>query len=696
MALLNFGDFQLDVTARRIYTASGELAVEPKMFDVLCYLIQHSERYVSLQELHAEVWAGRIVTDTAVRRIISKLRAILGDTDPDAPLYIKSQMKRGYQFIGQQLPDELEKSEPPATAEFVQNSSVASAKIVPSTRKKTSLIGAGLLLVLSIFSILLFQWWQGSTDKKTISTEPLVSIIGEKHFLSVSEDGRYHAFTGRLNKNEGWQPYLYDSRLGQLQKMERPTNAVFPFVSVINNEQVIVSTESEGKSTLNIYSITDLNKVLRSIQLKDFSRVGQVIQYKDNVVLINGLRKDEKNFVYYLLNLDDESLKQFTYSSLQRSIDFNLAFSPDKEHFALIRRGADYQVQLFRTNDKTVLAEESFDYRVVPADEINLLWLDSKHLLINGGDKFKVMDIESGNKQELKVASRFSGLGRDGSGRLYGLLKSEQKSTFFQIMLDDLTSIQRYFSFNEQVVSLSYSQTPNKLWLVEKDNHSYLLNLYHPDTGEKKFYFKSSEPFSVIEDEHNAAYLLLWFNNKQLKLFDHISGTLTDISDVNQRISFPTFTSDKNSIFFSEKNGDEWQVNAFDRKALVQKRVLKGYRLLLPWNKQFVGADSKGKFYLLDEQYNIKQELKLNVAFNLMHQISLHGNKLIIANIGSDSNWKLGYFDLVTFSFQQQTLTTLPINTKFSFNRDGTSAIVNTENNTENQLVKLGYNLGYN
>lgn len=102
MDLVNIGDFDVDVKEKRIYNSEGELPVEPKVIDVLCYLIQHSSRYVSLQELHTEVWAGRVVTDTAVRRTISKLRTLLGDTEPESPRYIRSQMKRGYQFIYQQ------------------------------------------------------------------------------------------------------------------------------------------------------------------------------------------------------------------------------------------------------------------------------------------------------------------------------------------------------------------------------------------------------------------------------------------------------------------------------------------------------------------------------------------------------------------------------------------------------------------
>jgi len=75
--------------------------LEPKMMQVLSYLIEQQPRVVSLEELHSNVWQNQIVTDTAIRRVISKLRNAFLDTDTKNPKYIKSQMKRGYQFIAE-------------------------------------------------------------------------------------------------------------------------------------------------------------------------------------------------------------------------------------------------------------------------------------------------------------------------------------------------------------------------------------------------------------------------------------------------------------------------------------------------------------------------------------------------------------------------------------------------------------------
>ena len=99
MSIVSIGEFTVDINERRIFKLQDEQAVEPKVIEVLCYLIEHRERFVSLKELHENIWAGRVVTDTAVRRTISKLRTLLDDNETENPRYIKSQMKRGYQLV---------------------------------------------------------------------------------------------------------------------------------------------------------------------------------------------------------------------------------------------------------------------------------------------------------------------------------------------------------------------------------------------------------------------------------------------------------------------------------------------------------------------------------------------------------------------------------------------------------------------
>ena len=98
---LIIGEYTFDSMQQSLIKEDNLYTLEPKCMQVLSYLIEQQPRIVSLEELHNNVWENQIVTDTAVRRVISKLRVALNDNDTKNPTYIKSVMKRGYQLIAE-------------------------------------------------------------------------------------------------------------------------------------------------------------------------------------------------------------------------------------------------------------------------------------------------------------------------------------------------------------------------------------------------------------------------------------------------------------------------------------------------------------------------------------------------------------------------------------------------------------------
>jgi DNA-binding winged helix-turn-helix (wHTH) protein len=691
MALLKFGVFQLDVDARRIYSTDGELAAEPKVIEVLCYLIQHRDRLVPLAELHENVWAGRVVTDTAVRRTISKLRSLLGDTDPDTPLYIKSQMKRGYQFIGEPIPEQIVVSTSAVSGQETE-STLAPFHTVAApafSSKRWYWLTAALVLMCSVLA---FSLWPVKPTNQTFATKSLVNVAGEKILLSVSANGRYHAFTGRLNKTEGWQPYVYDRQLGHLQKIKLPEDVVFPIMSILNDDTLFISAGNEDDANLFIYSMTNLNKPIKMIKPQEFKVIAQAVPFDGQSVLVNGKKKNEKNMVYYLFNMDTEVFTQFTFSSNSNSSDYNLVLSPDKKHFAQIRTDSVNQVQVYRLADKKLIFQGVVEVKKLTGDELNLAWLDNHRLLINTGEKTKQLNIDSGTYIDFSGSERFGAFARDHTGQVFGLLKSPQTVTYYQFQWSQPDYAKRYFTFSKPPLSLSYSKTPNYLWLVEPHQNSYQLNHYQPDIGEKKTYYTANESFKVLAEGHLAAELLLGSPQKQLQLLDTATGQVTQIADVNQKVSFARFSIDGKEIFFTEKIGEEWQVNVFDRKTMAQGILVKGYRVFLPWQQQFIAANDKGQFFLLDREYQVVKPLPLKLNFTIRHQIELRGNQLIAANLSLDSNWRFFTLDLVTNDYQQHVASTLPIKTFFSFSYDAQTAIAIVENHLDSELVELDFN----
>lgn len=90
-----FGETQIDCTTFEIRRRNVKVAVEPKVYDVILYLIRNRQRVVTKAELLGIVWPGAMVGESALTRCVSIARTVIGE---DA--CIKSLYKRGYRFLG--------------------------------------------------------------------------------------------------------------------------------------------------------------------------------------------------------------------------------------------------------------------------------------------------------------------------------------------------------------------------------------------------------------------------------------------------------------------------------------------------------------------------------------------------------------------------------------------------------------------
>ena len=92
---LRFDRYVLDLDRGCLLLDGNEIALRPKTFAVLRYLVENSGRLVSKDELFAAVWPNLAVTDDALVQSIGELRRALGD---DGPRLIKTIPRRGYRF----------------------------------------------------------------------------------------------------------------------------------------------------------------------------------------------------------------------------------------------------------------------------------------------------------------------------------------------------------------------------------------------------------------------------------------------------------------------------------------------------------------------------------------------------------------------------------------------------------------------
>ena len=95
-----FDEFELDDATFRLTSSGDVVAIEPQVFDVLVYLVNHRERVVSKEELLDNVWGDRFVSESALTSRIKSARRAVGD-DGRAQRLIATVHGRGYQFVGE-------------------------------------------------------------------------------------------------------------------------------------------------------------------------------------------------------------------------------------------------------------------------------------------------------------------------------------------------------------------------------------------------------------------------------------------------------------------------------------------------------------------------------------------------------------------------------------------------------------------
>jgi TolB-like protein len=94
-----FEEYLLDTDCRELRRGTDLVAIEPQVFDLLVYLIQHRDRVVSKDDLLASVWHGRAISESALFNRINAARSAIGDTGERQGL-IKTLPRRGLRFVG--------------------------------------------------------------------------------------------------------------------------------------------------------------------------------------------------------------------------------------------------------------------------------------------------------------------------------------------------------------------------------------------------------------------------------------------------------------------------------------------------------------------------------------------------------------------------------------------------------------------
>src|SRR5262245_60168421 len=93
-----FADYELDTRLYELRHAGQPCKLEPQVFNVLLYLIEHRERVVTKDELLEQLWPNHFISEVTLNHRIMAARKAIGDSGR-AQRCIQTLHGRGYRFI---------------------------------------------------------------------------------------------------------------------------------------------------------------------------------------------------------------------------------------------------------------------------------------------------------------------------------------------------------------------------------------------------------------------------------------------------------------------------------------------------------------------------------------------------------------------------------------------------------------------
>ena len=147
-----FPPFRLDTVNQCLWRGDGlaeeRILLAPKAFAVLRYLVEHSGRLVTQDELFEALWPKTYVQPEVLKSHIAAIRAVLGD-DARKPIFIETLSRRGYRFVapvteGASARPSRMTNLPEAVSELIgREAELRAVTALATEHRLVSLVGAG-------------------------------------------------------------------------------------------------------------------------------------------------------------------------------------------------------------------------------------------------------------------------------------------------------------------------------------------------------------------------------------------------------------------------------------------------------------------------------------------------------------------------------------------------------------------------
>jgi DNA-binding winged helix-turn-helix (wHTH) protein/Tol biopolymer transport system component len=387
--MMQFGDFTLDNKQARLLCQGKEIAIEPKLFELLLLFVNQPNTIISRQDILDNLWAGSLVTDNAINKLVANLRKVLAD-EPKNPAYIQTVPKRGYRLICEvTLLESLNSAEKGQAINVetgkANNSINKSIKSSFQNNPTSTTIVALLMLLCSLFL------WQVLSDNDKNSnnnryTMELTRSHGAEESARMHPDKSHLFYLKKDSKSTVYQLWIKNIHTEKIKQVD---------IGKVNISKIIAVVSGPDTETTNLFyldkkqdhcavyqaPITSINQTSQADKTIQLQQAENLFDCSDKRIKDIDYHASKK-IIYYTAqpqNFWPNQIYAFNLTTKKHSFvtqvepvgwgHHNIDISPDGNKLLIMSTNSDYKTQLLVLNltNNEIIKGVKFDYPVIEA-----------------------------------------------------------------------------------------------------------------------------------------------------------------------------------------------------------------------------------------------------------------------------------------------------------------------------------------
>lgn len=681
--LIQLGEYFLDTDEMSLRVNEQSVVLEPKVFAVLMYFIEHHERYISMDELHDNLWKDRCVSDAAVRRIISKLRIILNDDYKD-PKYLQSLSKRGYKLIC-----------PVSTIPYPIEEKQESIEKTEHKNVKKSKVYFYLIAIAILFLSLAYLLFKYNVDEVSVTARVVNTVVSDKKAFAASSEGRYIAFTSKLSHEKNYHIYLKDQKTETIEVLVDNTTLPTGLVFSNDGERLYFSDNLGGIALLKQIDLTNKAHGIGTL-VADFYFITDVFidKNENDVIYFSGQKDQQSALLIYKFNSEKGLLEEITSVPQKGFHDSRADISPDSGKLVVLRIYLGSKRNSIRVHDlKTGRTLFHHDQNTTIYD---VHWLDDEHIILLDDKKLAKINIKTGHSNIIIDKNKgLIALERVTPNTLLAIRDNDIINTLIEkkLPLSDFKNVEMIQKKQPEQDSsiIAYQPLGNKIWTVIKEKGVSSLIFYEKSKVTKKITLMSTEkPLELLGSFQSGQYVLLKLQDR-ITILNTFDNSLTYLSKADELIGDVTLSLNEKSILYTRKSNGEWQVFEYVIEEKNKNLIFKGYRFIRQFEGGYVLGDNTGRLSRFDEHTETMTPMPVSMSTETNTNWAVINGKVLWSNHNLINTifYEIDLNDVDTSSLKSKTFDFSVIRPRFYVDKVNGLIIVESLGGRTSEIISI-------